>query len=149
MKADQLPNGCWRKSLEEATKRRLIGEAIQTEQIEEGPVVLENFSFVDPSQSGDDSVEQSQEQVSRPIEPLTNVKPHVLLQTPSQAELLTESLNQDHAPVVCETGIAKLELPAARTSGHKRKEKRPKIAFPQILHYKVQICGTHFLRWQP
>src|SRR4029077_18368669 len=67
MKADQLPNGCWRKSLEEATKRGLIGEAVQTEQIEEGPVVLENFSFVDPSQSGDDSVEQSQEQVSRPI----------------------------------------------------------------------------------
>jgi hypothetical protein len=50
---------------------------------------------------------------------------------------------------VCETGIAKLELPAARTSGHKRKEKRSKIAFPQILHYRVQICGTHFLRCQP
>jgi hypothetical protein len=146
MQADQLPNRGRRKPFEKAAQSGLIGKSLQSQQSEKGPIVLEDFSFIDPSQPGDDRVDQGQPEIRRQVGTLAQLQRHVSLETPAQFDFLAEPLHQDKPAEMCEAGILEFELKFAGACGHRQKWKKSKkgekLHSGKIIPNGCKLAGT-------
>src|ERR1035441_4006270 len=147
MQANQLANSAGRKGFKKSSQPGLIRKAIQAQQIEECPVVLENFGFVDPPQPRNHGVEQGQEQIRGPVFDAPQTRLHISLQEPTQADLLTKALDQHHAAEVGETRLAEFKLPSPWACGHKQKAQKP--ALRQLFTQQVKTCRSTFYAAKP
>lgn len=59
VQSHQLADGLGGKSFEKAAQSRLIGEFRESQQREEGSVVLQDLGLVDSSQASDDHIKES------------------------------------------------------------------------------------------
>jgi hypothetical protein len=107
VQGDQLPDSLGRKPLEESSQSRLIGKLGKAQQGKKHSIVLEDFGFVDSSKTCHDSIQKSQDQIGRSIVclPLRNFD--IMLEQPTESELVAKSLKKHHPSEVSEMGIVK------------------------------------------
>jgi hypothetical protein len=105
VKSHQLTNCPGREPFEKPSQRGLIGKSGESQQGEKDPVVLQDLGLVDPSQSGHDGIEQSQDQIGGEILGAAWRDPDILLNPPAESELVAKSLEKYHATEVRKMGI--------------------------------------------
>jgi len=90
--ADELTDGVGTHSLEESAQGRLVGEAREAQQRQEGTVVLQNFCLVDASQARHDGVQERQNQVGGAVVGIALRSADMLLEEPTQPEFVAKTL---------------------------------------------------------
>ncbi|MDD2710921.1 MAG: hypothetical protein PHV34_23335 [Verrucomicrobiae bacterium] len=90
---NQLSNlvGC--QTFEKTTERRLIRKTFQPQHFQESTIVLQNFGFVDSSQSHDNCINQSQDKLRGMVASTLEIDADVLLEQFFQSQLAAKTLN--------------------------------------------------------
>ena len=128
----ELTDGPRTHPFEEAAQGGLVGKPRQTQQGEEGPIVLQDLGLVDASQAGDDGVHQTQDQIAGEILGLTLRDFDVVLKSPAQLEFVAKTMQEDHSSKVSEVGVPEVETQCSQAPGHgPNRRGRPSVAISQ------------------
>ena len=93
----ELADVRWRQPLQESSDRGFVRKAIQAYDFLEGPIVLEDLRLVDAVHACDDRVENRQDHIGGLEVAEARARPEMALQEAAQAQLLTKTLDQEHA----------------------------------------------------
>jgi len=115
---DKTANGLCGKPLQKATQCGLVWKAGKTQQGAKGTVVLQDFGLVDASQPGHDGKQQCQNYIGRKISDIALRNTHILLNQPSESELLAKTLQKHHPSEVSEVSLGKLQMQCSQGFRH-------------------------------
>jgi len=109
------------QSLQEATKRRLIGKTFQPQQRKEGSIVLQDFGLIDAAQPCDQRIDQHQKQIAgmEIAAPIRNR--HIALQPVTQAQAVAKTMNQHQAAEVSKLGVVEAKTQCSQAFWHDRR----------------------------
>jgi len=113
-----LADGLGGQTFQESAQTGLIWELIEPQHFQEGPVVLQDFGFVDAPKPHDDSEDQCQDEFGGIVIGAPLRDPHISLQQVADFELVAKTLNEPHPTKVCEMGFVERKKDFSGAFGH-------------------------------
>lgn len=101
----QLADGFGRQALQEPAQGRLIGESLESEHFQKGPVVLQDFGLVDSPKPHDDGKHQRQNEFGGMVIGAFLESRNVSLEQVAKSEPVAKTLNQPHSTEVRDVGF--------------------------------------------
>jgi hypothetical protein len=92
----QLADGFGRQALQEPAQGRLIGELVQSQHFQKGPVVLQNIGLVDAAEPHDDGEDKGHNEFGGMVIGAFLESGNVPLEQVAKSKLVAKTLNQPH-----------------------------------------------------
>jgi len=102
---DQPADCLGRQAFQKPAQGGLVREAGNSQHLQEGAVVLQDFGLVDTPKTHDNGKHQSQKKFGRMVTLISLGKPDVILQMFLQTNLFAKTLNQPHPAEVGNVGF--------------------------------------------
>ena len=97
---------------------RLIWKAAESDNLLEGPIVLQDLSFVDSLHPGDDGIQQRHKHLGRMVVSVSRAWAQGLLQQPLETESVAKCVNQRHPREVREVRFLEGDRQISKPFGH-------------------------------